>query len=323
MKAIVQDRYGSADVLELRDIGQPTVGDGEVLVEVRAAGVDPGVWVFMTGQPYLVRLMSGLRRPKVPVRGRDVAGVVVAVGAGVTRFRPGDEVYGTCESGSYAEYAVAPQHQLAPKPASLSFAQAAAVPVSGTTALQAVRAAGVQPGHRVLITGAAGGVGSFAVQLATAAGAQVTAVCSGGKAELVRALGATDVIDYTRDEVDRDGPCYDAIIDIAGCRPLRVLCRALTRRGTLILVGGGHDRGGVFGGFHRQLWVPLVSILVPQRLRSLISREGADYLAELTRLIEAGSLRPVIDRSFPLAEAPEAIRKLAQGHPAGKIVVTI
>lgn len=323
MKAIVQDRYGPADVLELRDIGQPSAGDGEVLIEVRAAGVDSGVWVFLTGQPYLVRPVSGLRRPRVPVRGRDVAGVVVAVGAGVTRFRPGDEVYGTCVTGSYAEYAVAPQRLLAPKPPGLSFAQAAAVPISGGTALQAVRAAGIQAGHRVLITGAAGGVGSFAVQLAAAAGAQVTAVCSGGKAELVRSLGAVDVIDYTRDEVDRDGPVHDAVIDTAGRRPLGLLRRALTRRGTLVLVGGGHDSGGLFGGFHRQLLAPLLLMWAPQRVRNLMAREDADHLAELTRLIDSGAVRPVVDRTYPLAEAPDAIRQLAQGHPAGKIVVTV
>jgi NADPH:quinone reductase-like Zn-dependent oxidoreductase len=207
MKAIAQDGYGPADVLDLRDIDVPATGEHDVLVQVRAAGVDPGVWHLMTGQPYLVRAMGfGLRKPKVPVRGRDVAGVVARVGAGVTRFRPGDEVYGTCESGSFAEYAAARQQRLAAKPPSLSFEQAAAVPISGVTALQAVRDCGrVQSGQRVMVIGAAGGVGSFAVQIAKAFGATVTGVCSTSKADLVRSLGADEILDYTRQEIDSAG----------------------------------------------------------------------------------------------------------------------
>ncbi|MEV0151428.1 MULTISPECIES: NAD(P)-dependent alcohol dehydrogenase [unclassified Nonomuraea] len=325
MKAIVQDVYGPAGVLRLGEIDPPRIGDDEVLVRVRAAGVDPGVWVLMTGRPAAVRLMGfGLRRPKVPVRGRDLAGVVESVGARVTRFRPGDEVYGACRSGSFAEYAAAPERLLAPKPAGLSFEEAAVVPVSGTTALQAIRdAARVRAGQRVMVVGAGGGVGTFAVQMARALGATVVGVCGPGKAGLVRSLGADDVIDYTRDEVDRDGPRHDVILDTAGCRPLPLLRRALTPRGTLVLVGGGHDAPGLLGGYTRQLRAPFVSMLTRQRVRGVTAREGAGSLAELTRLIDSGAVRPVIDRAYPLAEAPEAIRYLAEGHSTGKVVVTV
>ena len=325
MKAIVQDGYGSADVLQLRDIGRPSVDDGDVLVQVRAAGVDPGVWHLMTGEPYLVRAMGfGLRKPKVAVRGRDVAGVVEAVGGRVTRFRPGDEVYGTCESGSFAEYAAAPEARLAAKPGNVSFEQAATVPISGVTALQAVRDCGrLQPGEQVMVIGAAGGVGSFAVQIAKAFGARVTGVCSTSKADLVRSLGADDVIDYTNDEIDRNGARYDVVIDTAGNRPLSLLRRALTPHGRLVVVGGEHGGGRVLGGFDRQLRAPLVSMFVGQRLRGLIAKERAEDLETLTQLIESGSLTPVIDRTYALADAPDAIRHLAEGHAAGKAVVIV
>jgi len=325
VKAIVQDGYGSADVLQLRDIGRPSVGDGDVLVQVRAAGVDPGVWHLMTGEPYLVRAMGfGLRKPKVAVRGRDVAGVVEAVGGRVTRFRPGDEVYGTCESGSFAEYAAAPEARLAAKPGNVSFEQAATVPISGVTALQAVRDCGrLQPGEQVMVIGAAGGVGSFAVQIAKAFGARVTGVCSTSKADLVRSLGADDVIDYTNDEIDRNGARYDVVIDTAGNRPLSLLRRALTPHGRLVVVGGEHGGGRVLGGFDRQLRAPLVSMFVGQRLLGLIAKERAEDLETLTQLIESGSLTPVIDRTYALADAPDAIRHLAEGHGAGKAVVIV
>ncbi|WP_327049261.1 NAD(P)-dependent alcohol dehydrogenase [Microbispora sp. NBC_01189] len=325
MKAIVQDAYGPADVLEPRDVDRPSIGDEEVLVEVRAAAVDPGVWVLMTGRPYLMRLAGfGVRRPKVPVRGRDLAGVVAAVGARVTRFRPGQEVYGTCESGSYAEFARARQGRLAPKPAGLTFEQAAAVPVSGMTALQAVRdVARVRSGQRVLVIGAAGGVGSFAVQIAKAYGASVTGVCSAAKAGLVRSLGADDVVDYAREEVDRDGPRYDVVIDTAGNRPLSLLRRALTPHGTLVIVGGGHTAYRFTGGMGRTFRAPLLSMFVGQRLRPVMSRERAEHLEELTRLVESGAVTPVIDRVCPLAAAPDAIRHLTGGHPGGKVVVTV
>ena len=263
MKAIVQDGYGPADVLQLRDIDRPSIGDGEVLVRVRAAGVDPGVWHLMTGRPYLVRAMGfGLRKPRVAVRGRDLAGVVEAVGGRVTRLRPGDEVYGTCESGSFAEYAAAPQDRLAAKPANISFEQAAAVPISGVTALQAVRDCGrLRRGEQVMVIGAAGGVGSFAVQIAKAFGATVTGVCSTSKADLVRSLGADDVIDYTHDEID----CNGARTTSSSTRPGTVRCRCCDvpdPHGRLVVVGGEHGGGRVLGGFDRQLRTPLVSMFV-------------------------------------------------------------
>ncbi len=325
MKAIVQDVYGSADVLGLREIDRPSIGAEEVLVRVRAAGVDPGVWHLMTGEPYLVRAMGfGLRKPKVAVRGRDVAGVVEAVGARVTRFSSGDEVYGTCESGSFAEYAAAPEKRLAAKPANVSFEQAAVVPISGTTALQGVRdCARVQPGQQVMVIGAAGGVGSFAVQIAKSFGAKVTGVCSTAKADLVRSLGADDVIDYTHEEIDRNPARYDVVIDTAGNRPLSLLRRAMTPHGTLVLVGGEHGGGRLLGGFDRQFRAPLVSLFVGQRLRGLVAKERAEDLQALARLIESGAVTPVIDRTYALTDAPDAIRYLAEGHAAGKVVVSV
>jgi NADPH:quinone reductase-like Zn-dependent oxidoreductase len=324
MKAIVQDRYGSADVLELGDVDMPVPKDDEVLLRVHAAGVDPGVWHLMTGMPYLLRLFGyGLRRPKVRVRGRDVAGRVEAVGKDVTGFRPGDEVFGICE-GSFAEYACARADKLVPKPANLSFEQAAVVPISALTALHGVRDTGqVQPGQRVLVIGAAGGVGSFAVQLAKAFGAEVTGVCSTTKADLVRSIGAEHVIDYTREDFADGTRHWDLVLDTAGNRPLSQLQRALTPKGTLVLVGG-EGGGRWLGGFERQLfWAPVRSLFVGQRLRSLVSKERKDDLRTLRELIEAGKVTPVIDRTYPLAEAPEAIRYLAQGHPRGKVAVTV
>jgi NADPH:quinone reductase-like Zn-dependent oxidoreductase len=325
MKAIVQDVYGSADVLELRDIDRPPIGEEEVLVQVRAAGVDPGVWHLMAGEPYLIRVMGfGLRAPRVKVRGRDVAEVVAAAGARVTRFGAGDQVYGTCESGSFAEYAAAPEQGLAAKPASLFFEQAAVVPIAGVTALQAVRDSGcVRPGQQVMVIGAAGGVGSFAVQIAKASGARVTGVCSSSKAGLVRSLGAGEVIAYTHDEIDCNGARYDVVIDTAGNRPLSLLRRAMTPRGTLVLVGGEHGGGRVLGGFDRQLRAPLVSMFAGQRLRGLLAKEGAEDLQAITRLIDSGAVTPVIDRTYALADAADAIRYLAGGHAAGKVVVTV
>jgi NADPH:quinone reductase-like Zn-dependent oxidoreductase len=325
MKAIVQDVYGSADVLELRDVDRPAPGAGQVLVEVRAAGVDPGVWHMMTGVPYLMRVIGfGFRRPKVPVRGLALAGVVTAAGAGAGSFQPGDEVYGTCESGSFAEYAVARQDRLVIKPASLSFEQAAALPVSALTALQAVRAqADVRAGQRVLITGAGGGIGTFAVQIAKSLGAQVTGVCGPAKADLVRSLGADEVIDYTRDEIDHGGARYDVIVDVAGNRPLSLLRRALVPRGTLVLVGGDRYDRPVLTGIGRQLRAPILSLFARQRLRTRLARETAADYAALGQLAESGALTPVIDRTYPLADAAAAIRHIASGHATGKSIVTI
>jgi NADPH:quinone reductase-like Zn-dependent oxidoreductase len=323
MKAIVQDTYGSADVLELRDINRPVAGDNEVLLAVRAAGVDPGVWHLMTGMPYLLRVLGfGLRKPKVPTRGRDVAGRVEAVGKNATRFKPGDEVFGTCE-GSFAEYATAREDRLAHKPTSLTFEQAAAVPISGWTALQALRDAGeVKAGQHVLVIGAAGGVGTFAVQLAKAFGAEVTGVCSTTKTDLVRSIGADHVIDYTREDFAKGPQRYDLILDIAGNRSLSRLRPVLAPKGTLIIVGG--DSGGKWtGGIGRSLRAALLSPFVGHRLRGFISKETGADLEVLTEHIEAGELTPVIDRSYPLGEAAKAIRYIEGGHARGKVVLTL
>jgi NADPH:quinone reductase-like Zn-dependent oxidoreductase len=325
MKAIVRDHYGPPSALQLRDIARPAVGAHDVLVRVRAAAVDPGVSIFLAGRPYLVRLASGLRRPRVPVLGRDLAGVVSEVGPRVTRFRPGDEVFGTCLRGSYAEFAATHERRLAHKPADLSFAQAAAVPVSGMTALRAVRDSGrVRPGDRVMVIGASGGVGSQAVQIAKAHGATVTGVCATAKLDFVRSLGTDDVLDYTREEIDRDGPVHDVVIDTGGNRPLSLLRRALTPRGTLALVGGDWTRGPLLGGYGRQMvGAPLLSTVVGQRLRAVSAVERTEDLDELRHLIESGALVPPVDRSYPLAEAADALRHFTDGRPAGKVVVTV
>jgi NADPH:quinone reductase-like Zn-dependent oxidoreductase len=325
MKAIVQDAYGSTEVLELRDIDKPVPKDDQVLIRVHAAGLHRGDWHVMTGLPYLIRIVVpdlGLRKPKVPVRGMDVAGRVGVVGEHVTRFQPGDEVFGWCD-GSFAEYACAPEGSLARKPAILTFEQAAVVPISGFAALQGLRDQGqVQPGQQALIIGAAGGVGVFAVQLAKAFGAQVTGVCSTTQVELVRSIGADDVIDYTRDDVTDGTRHWDLILDTAGRRTLSQLRRALTPRGTLVIVGG-EGKGRWMGGFTRNLRAPLLSRFVGQRLRMLASKPHQEDLETLRELIEAGKLTPVIDRTYPLHEVPEAIRRLVEGHTRGKLVITV
>jgi NADPH:quinone reductase-like Zn-dependent oxidoreductase len=325
MKAIVQDKYGDLDVLEFRDIDRPVPKDNEVLVQVHAAGLHRGDWHVMTGLPYLIRLVVpslGLRKPKVPVRGMDVAGRVEAVGNNVTRFQPGDEVFGTCD-GSFAEYACAPEDNLAPKPATLTFEQAAAVPTSGSAALQGLRDVGeIKAGQKVLIIGAAGAVGMFAVQLAKAFGAEVTGVCSTAQVDLVRSIGADDVVDYTREDITDGTRHWDLILDTAGHRSLSQLRRALTPRGTLVIVGS-EGRGRWLGGFDRSLRAPLLSRFVGQRLRMLASTPRQDDLQTLRELIEAGKLTPVIDRAYPLSEVPEAFRQLVQGHGRGKIVITV
>lgn len=323
MKAIVQDVYGSADVLQLRDVPKPAPGADEVLIRVRAAGVDQGVWHLMTGMPYLVRLFGfGLTKPKVPVRGREVAGVVEAVGADVTRFQSGDEVYGTCE-GSFAEFVCAKEKRVARKPANLSFEEAAAAPISAVTALQAVRDAGqVAAGQKVLVIGAGGGVGSFAVQLAKAFGAEVTGVCSTGKADLVRSLGADHVIDYARDDFSRAGVLYDVILDTAGNRPLSVSRMALAPQGTLVIVGG-EGGGKVTGGFERSLGAPLASLFSGQKFKGLVSTENYRDLEALTSFLEAGSVKPAVDNVYSLSEAPAAVAYMHEGRARGKVVVRI
>ena len=322
MKAVVRDTYGSVDVLRLGEVAKPVAGDGEVLVRVHAAGVDQGVWHLMVGMPYVMRLAGfGIRAPKNPLLGYDVAGRVEAVGANADQFRPGDEVFGTCR-GSFAEYAVARIDRLASKPVNVSFDQAAATPISGYAALQAVRDnSKVEAGQRVLIIGAGGGVGTFAVQIAKADGAVVTGVCGTSKVELVRSIGADDVIDYTKQDVGDDGDRYDVILDIAGNRPLSQLRRALTPRGTLVIVGA--EDAGDWIGIRRQLRAAALSPFVRQKLGFYISKERSQDLEELRKLLEAGAVRPFVDRTFPLDEVPEAIRYLRDGRARGKIVITL
>jgi NADPH:quinone reductase-like Zn-dependent oxidoreductase len=323
MKAITQDSYGSAEVLQLEEIDKPEIGDDNLLVRVHAAGVDPGVWHMMTGLPYLMRIMGfGFRAPKVRVSGTDFAGQVEAIGEDVTEFQPGDEVFGTC-AGAFAEYACVKRDELALKPANLTFMQAAAVPTSALTALQGLRDQGeVQPGQKVLIIGAAGGVGTFAVQLAKAFGAEVTGVCSTSKVELVRSIGADHVIDYTRADFTQMGRRYDVILDTAGNRPLSYLRRGLTPRGTLVIVGG-EEGGRWLGGTDRQIRALVLSLFVRHRLRSFIATSRKEDLQLLSELVEAGKVTPVIDRTYALSEAPEAIRDLEEGHARGKAVITL
>ena len=322
MTAVVQEVYGATEeVLSVGRVPVPEPGAGEVLVRVRAAGVDRGVWHLMAGQPYAVRLAGfGVRTPKYPVRGSEFAGVVEAVGSGVTTVRPGDEVFGI-GTGSFAEYVVAPERKVAPKPAGLTFEEAAAVPVSASTALQAVRDHGrVQAGHRVLVIGASGGVGTFAVQIARAYGAEVTGVSSTGKVELVRSLGAAAVIDYTVEEIPEDGR-YDVVLDIGGNRPLRRLRRMLSPSGTLVIVGG--EDGGRWLGVGRQLRALCLSPFVRQRLGTFINSENAADLVVLTGLLDSGAVRSVVDRAFPLAQAADAVGHMRRGLAKGKVVVTV
>jgi len=323
MKAIVQDRYGTADVLEFRDVEDPTIGVDEVLVRVHAAGCGPDVWHLMTGLPYFVRLMPGFRKLKDGVRGRDVAGTVEAVGAAVTDLRPGDEVMGIVE-GSFAELAAGRPDTLVRKPARIGFEEAAAAPISGLTALQAIRdVAKVKPGDRVLVIGAGGGVGTLTVQVAKAFGARVTGVCSASKADLVRSIGADDVIDYAHEDFTDGTRRWDAIVDTAGRRPLRQLRRALAPKGRLAIVGG--EGGGRWtAGFFRQiLRAPLLSVFSGQTLAPVVSKETREDLEALAELIEADKLTPVVGKTYPLVDAAEAIRELERGHARGKIVVTV
>lgn len=336
MKAIVQDRYGSIDVLELREIDRPAVGDDEVLVRVRAASVHPDVWHVVMGRPYVLRLMgAGLFKPKNRIPGTDVAGHVDSVGKNVRRFRPGDEVFGESvkghqwhNGGAYAEYVSVPEDALAPKPANLTFEQAAAVPTSGLVALQCLRHQGrVQPGQRVLVNGAGGGVGTFAVQLAKAYGAHVTGVDSTRKLDLVRSIGADQVIDYTREDFTQDSERYDLILDIPGNHSFSDCRRALTPRGTYVLIG--HDHFGEFGrrflgSLPRFLKLAVMSPFVGQLPGSSFSVPiKKEAMAALKELLESGKLRPVIDRTFRLSEVPEAIRYLAEGQAQGKVVISV
>lgn len=323
VRAIVQARYGSAAELSLGTVPRPAPARGEVLVEVRAAGLDRGTWHLMTGRPYLMRIMGyGFFAPKNPVPGRDLAGTVVAVGEGVTKLRVGDEVFGIGE-GSFAEVARAREDKLAHKPAGLPFEEAAVLGISGLTALHAVRDAGrVRAGQRVLVIGASGGVGAFAVQLAKLEGAEITAVCSGAKADLVRSLGAHRVIDYQREDFTEAAEPYDVILDIGGNTPLARLRRVLSPTGTLVFVGG-EDGGDWTAGFGRQLLAAALGVFVKQRFVMLTPREEAAGLVELAKLAEGGALRPALDRVCPLEEVSAAMRDLEAGKVRGKVAVAI
>jgi NADPH:quinone reductase-like Zn-dependent oxidoreductase len=322
MKAIVQDVYGSADVLRLAPIAVPECAAGEVLVRVHAAGLDRGTWHLMTGKPYLLRLVFGIRGPRNPVVGRDVAGTIVAVGSAVTRFAIGDQVFGVSK-GSFAEYAVAPEDKLARKPANITFEQAAVLPISGSTALHGLFDVGqVTAGQKVLITGASGGVGSYAVQLAKAAGAEVTGVCSTAKLDLVRSLGADQVIDYTAADFADGKHQYDLILDLAGNPTLSRLRRALTPTGTAV-IAGGEEGGNATGGIGRSLRATILSLFVRQRLTMLVSTETAGDLERLVTFIEAGTVTPSVDRTYSLAQAPDAMRHLDAGQARGKIAIIV
>ena len=323
MQAVVQDRYGAVDVLRHERIARPGIGDEEVLVRVHAAGLDRGTWHLMTGKPYLMRVAGlGFRGPKVRVPGRDLAGTISAVGSEVTGFAVGDEGYGVGR-GSFAEYAVARADKLARKPVRLSFEQAAVVPISGATALQALTDHGrLESGQRVLVIGASGGVGSYAVQIAKALGAEVTGVASTAKLDLVRSLGADHVIDYTRDDFAGTGQHYDLVLDIAGNPGLRRLRRALTPTGTAVIVGG-EDGGDLTGGMGRTLRALALSAVSKQRFANFINKERASDLERLTGFIDAGQVTPRIDRTYPLDQVPEAMRQLAAGRVRGKVAITI
>jgi NADPH:quinone reductase-like Zn-dependent oxidoreductase len=317
----VRDRYGSVDVLKLRDVEVPDVAADELLVRVRAAGLDRGAWHVMAGLPYLIRIAGfGLRAPKTAGLGSELAGVVETVGAKVTELQPGEAVYGT-SNAAFAEYVTARPDKLAPMPANLSFEQAAAVPVSAVTALQALRDHGrLKVGQHVLIIGASGGVGTYAVQIAKALGATVTGVCSSAKVELVHSLGADRVIDYTQADITDDGQHYDLVVDIGGNRPLSQLRRALTRDGTLVIAGG--EGGGRWtGGIHRQLFAIVVSPFVRQHLGTFVAKPNRADLDTLRDLIETGAVTPAIDRVITLDGVADAICDLTAGHVQGKIVI--
>jgi NADPH:quinone reductase-like Zn-dependent oxidoreductase len=322
MKAIIQDAYGSpGDVLELRDIAVPAIGDDGVLVEVHAAGVAGDDWHLMRGEPYAARLVTGLRKPKRPVPGRDVAGRVEAVGSAVSALHPGDEVFGWC-AGAFAEHVAVPEANLELKPSNLTFEQAAVVPVSGSTALQAVRDAGrVRPHQQVLVLGASGGVGTFAVQIAKAFGASVTGVCSTTNTDVVRSIGADHVIDYTLEDFTQHSRRYDVIIDLVGNRSLSDLRQALTPRGTLVLVVGAGGRS--FTRTIRLLGAHLLSPFVRHRLRPVLQRDRKNDLAILKEFIEAGKVTPVVSAYYTLAELPEASRHFARGHARGKVAIRV
>jgi len=319
---IANKKYGPPSVLTLEEIDRPELDEDGILVAVRAAAVNPYDWHTMRGTPYLVRMGEGLRRPKRTVRGVDMAGTVEAIGANVTQAQPGDEVFGWGRWGAFAEYDRAGEKSCAPKPAGLSFEQAAAIPTAGCTALQGLRDVGhLQAGQRVLVNGAAGGVGTFAVQIAKALGAEVTGVCSTRNVDLVRSLGADHVVDYTAVDFARAGQRYDVVFDLVGNRSLRDLRRTTTRKGTVVFCGGGD--GNWLGPLQLPLRGMVVSKFVGQQLRMFLAHLRRDDLLFMSDLAADGKLTPVIDRTYPLRETPEAVAYLEAGHARGKVVVTV
>jgi NADPH:quinone reductase-like Zn-dependent oxidoreductase len=323
LKAVVQDKYGNPDVMELKDIDRPVIGDDEVLVRVHAAAVNPPDWAGVHGVPYIVRLAFGLRRPKLRVRGLDMAGVVDAVGKNVTDYRVGNEVFGR-GVGTFAEYAVAHQEHLVTKPGNITFEQAAGVAMSGLTALQALRdTGGIQPGQRVLIVGAGGGIGTFAVQIAKSFGTEVTGVCSASKRELVRSIGADHVIDYAREDFTRSDKCYDLVLDNVLQHSLRELLRSVDRKGTLVPNGGQFHKRWFASTGVLLIQAPLLSLVVPQRIRVCSESLNRDDLLVLRDLMASGKLTPVVGSTYPLSRAREAITYFGEGHAEGKIVITV
>jgi NADPH:quinone reductase-like Zn-dependent oxidoreductase len=321
MKAIVQDTYGSADVLEFRDIPVPTLGEHDVLVRVVAAGVDRGAWHFMTGQPYLMRIIGfGFRAPKIPVPGTNVAGIVEAIGPAVTNVTVGDEIYGVTR-GAYAEYAMIGDTQLAAKPPTLSFEEASVLPYAGFAALQGLRERGrLRPDERVLIVGASGAVGAAAVQLAKALGGHVTGISSSSTLSFVRELGADEVVDYRSSALGARGEKYDLVLDIAGRTSVMKLRRLLTRRGRLVIVGGEVGR---WTGLRRQVWAMTLSPFVSQRMGTFVVKQNTESLEDLSRFVAAGQLRPAVRRTYPLVEAADAVRALDEPHQTGRVAITL
>ena len=321
MKAIVYHNYGAPDVLKCEEIEKPTAGDHEVLIKVRAASVNPLDWRFMRGRPYIIRIMSGLRKPKDARTGHDVAGQVEAIGRSVTQFKPGDEVFGSC-NGSFAEYACASESELVIKPDNVTFEQAASAPVAAFTALQGLRDKGqIQPGQKVLINGAAGGVGTFAVQIAKWFGADVTGVCSTRNVDMVRSLGADQVIDYTREDFTKRGRRYDLVFDCIGNHSLSACRRVLNSNGAFIIVGGPDGRW--IGPMASPFKAIVLSRFVSQKFVTVMSRSVKDDLTIICELMATGKITPVIDRRYRLSEVPEAIRYLEEGHARGKVVITL
>jgi NADPH:quinone reductase-like Zn-dependent oxidoreductase len=322
MRVITYTEYGPPDVLQFTEVAKPDPKDDEVLIRIRAASVNPLDWHYMRGTPYLVRIPAGLRKPKATRLGVDMAGQVEAVGKNVTHFHPGDEVFGACK-GAFAEYVCTSKGILVLKPANVTFEQAAAVPIAAFTALQGLRDKGqIKPGQKVLINGASGGVGTFAVQIAKLSGAEVTGVCSTRNVDMVRAIGASHVVDYTQEDFTRSGQRYDLIFDSVGTHSLSDIRRVLTREGTLVLVGGP-DKGRWLGPLTGLLEVLVLSRFVSQRLVPFLAHLSKDDLIVMREFLEAGKVTPVIDRSYPLSDVPEAIRYLEEGHARGKVVITV